>query len=157
MYSSFSLRTQSIYHTKSLGDGDSTAHQTVVAETPYGPNISVSGLECTGHVQKRMEARLKRSVKEKVGTKLHDSKPLKSKGRLTQSAIEKLQNYYDLAIRMNVNSLEAMKRAAWTIFFTSCQQMRNPNVFLAQMVIAVGGNCRALSVQGLHSNLNFLY
>lgn len=87
-----------------------------------------------------MGARLKRFVKEKVGTKLHDSKPLKSKGRLTQSAIEKLQNYYDLAIRMNVNNLETMKRAAWTIFFTSCRRMRNANMFLAQVVITVGGN-----------------
>jgi hypothetical protein len=87
-----------------------------------------------------MGARLKRLVKEKLGTKLHDGKTLGSKGRLTQSEIDKLQNYYGLAIRRNVNNLETMIRAAWAIFFTSCQQMRKPNMFFAQMVMTVGGN-----------------
>jgi hypothetical protein len=56
-----------------------------------------------------MGARLKRLVKEKTGIKLHDSKPLGGKGRLTQSEIEILQNYYGLAIRRNVNTLEAVQ------------------------------------------------
>jgi hypothetical protein len=38
----------------------------VVAEKPYGFNISVTKLECTGHVQKRMGARLRRFLKEKT-------------------------------------------------------------------------------------------
>jgi hypothetical protein len=54
-----SLRTKGIYHTKSLGDGDSTAQQRVVIETPCEPNIPVTRLECIGYVQKRMGARLK--------------------------------------------------------------------------------------------------
>jgi hypothetical protein len=87
-----------------------------------------------------MVGRLERFVKENVGKKLHDGKPLESKGHLTQSAIDKLQNYYGSAIRMNVNNLEVMKRAAWTIFFTICQQMRNPDMFLAKVVMTVGGN-----------------
>jgi hypothetical protein len=48
---------------------------------------------------------------------LHDSKPLGGKGHLTQAEIDKLQNYYGLAIRRNVNNFEAMKRAVWGIFF----------------------------------------
>jgi hypothetical protein len=55
----YSLRTQGIYHTKSLGDGDSSAHQRVVVETPCEPHISITRLECIGYVQKRMEAGLK--------------------------------------------------------------------------------------------------
>jgi hypothetical protein len=58
-----------------------------------------------------MGTRMRGLVKDKTGTKLHDSKPLGGKGRLTESEIEKLQNYYGLAIRRNVNNLEAMKRA----------------------------------------------
>jgi hypothetical protein len=81
----------------------------VVAEKPYSPNISVTMLECIGHVQKRKGARLRRLVKEKIGTNLHDGKPLGSKGILAKSEIEKLQNYYDFAIRRNINNLEAMK------------------------------------------------
>jgi hypothetical protein len=63
------------------GDGDSKTYQR--AEKPYIPNISVRKLEYVGHVQKRMGARLRRLVKEKTGTKLHDSKPLGGKGHLT--------------------------------------------------------------------------
>ena len=74
---------------------------------------------------------MKRLVKEMLGTKLHNGKILGSKFRLTQSEIDKLQNYCGLVIIKNVNNLEAMIRAAWAIFFTSCQQMRNPNMFFA--------------------------
>jgi hypothetical protein len=49
--------------------------------------------------------------------KLHDRKLVGGKGRLTHSEIDKLQNYYGLAIRRNVHSLEVMKRAVWAIFF----------------------------------------
>jgi hypothetical protein len=48
----------------------------VVAGKPYDPNIVVTKLECTGHVEKRIGARLWRLVKEKTGIKLHYSKPL---------------------------------------------------------------------------------
>jgi hypothetical protein len=92
----------------------------VVAGKPYDPNISVTKSECTGHVQKGIRARLRRLVKDKTGRKLHDGQPLGGKGRLTQSEINKLQNYNGLAIRRNINNLEAMKRAVWAIFFTSC-------------------------------------
>jgi hypothetical protein len=66
----------------------------VVAGKLYDPNIAVTKLECTGHVQKRTGARLRRLVKEKAGTKLHDSKPVGGKGCVTQSEIDKLQNCY---------------------------------------------------------------
>jgi hypothetical protein len=62
-------------------------------------------------------ARLRRLVKEIIDTKLHDSKPLGGKGCLTKSEIRKLQNYYGLAIRSSVNSLEAVKRSVWAVFF----------------------------------------
>jgi hypothetical protein len=48
----------------------------VVAGKPYDPNIVITKLECTGHVQKKIGARLRRLVKEKTGTKSYDSKPL---------------------------------------------------------------------------------
>jgi hypothetical protein len=151
------LHTRGICYTKYLGDGDSKVYQRVVAEKPCGPNISVTKLECIGHVQKRMGARLRRFVKEKTGTQLHDSKSLGDKGRLTQSETDKLQKYYGLAIRRNVNNLVAMKRVVWAIFFTSCQQMRNPNRVCAQVVITVAVNSRTVPVQGLHMNINILY
>jgi hypothetical protein len=56
-------------------------------------------------------------VKEKRGAKLHDSKPLGNKSHLTQPAIDRLQNYYGLAIRTKANNLEVMKRAMWALLF----------------------------------------
>jgi hypothetical protein len=37
-------------------------------------------------------------------------------GRLTQSETDKIQNCYGVAIKRNVNNLEAMKRAVWAVF-----------------------------------------
>jgi hypothetical protein len=73
-----------------------------------------------------MGARLRRCVKEKTGTKSHDSKPLGGKDCLTQSEIDKLQNYYALAIKQNVNNLEAMKRAVWAITFHKLSTKEKP-------------------------------
>jgi len=46
----------------------------VIAEKPCGPKISVTNLECIGYVQKRMVVKLRRLVKEKIGTRVHDGK-----------------------------------------------------------------------------------
>jgi hypothetical protein len=51
---------------------------------------------------------------------------LEAKGRLTQSEIDKLQNYYGLAIRRNVSNLEAIKRAVWAIFFHKVSTNEKP-------------------------------
>jgi hypothetical protein len=90
-------------------------YQGVVTGKPYDPSISVTKLEHTGHVQKRIGARLRGLVKEKTGSNLHNGKPLGGKSHLTQSEIDKLQNYYGLTIRENVNYLEAIKRAVWAV------------------------------------------
>jgi hypothetical protein len=89
----------------------------MVAGKPCDANIDVTTLEYIGHVQKKIGTSLRRLVKEKTGKKLHDSKPLGSKSSLTQSETDKVQNYYGLAIRRNVNNLEGMKRAVWAAFF----------------------------------------
>jgi len=58
-------------------------------------------LDCVGHVQKRMGKALRDLQKQKG--KLQDGKSVGGKsGRLTKSAIEKLQKYYGNAIRNNV-------------------------------------------------------
>lgn len=87
---------------------DSSAYPTVVQAQPYGPDYSIEKLECVGHIQKRMGSRL-RTLKTKVGkTKLADGKTFGGRGRLTWAAINEIQNYYGLAIRRNVHSLESV-------------------------------------------------
>jgi hypothetical protein len=98
----------------------------VVAGKPCDPSVAVTKLECTGHVQKRTGARLRRLVKGKRGTKLHDSKPVGGKVRPTQSEIDRLQNYYGLAIRRNVNNLEVLKGAVWAVFFHELLKNEKP-------------------------------
>lgn len=99
-----------------LGDGDFNGHAAVVAQAPYGPDVSIHKLECVGHVQKRMGTRIRDFINRNKGMKLFDGKSLSGKGRLTGKAIQKIQIYYGLAIRKNTHSVEAMRRAVWALY-----------------------------------------
>jgi hypothetical protein len=66
---SLHTRGVGICYTKYLGHGDSKPYQRVVAGKPYDPNVTVTKLEYTEQVQKRIGARLRRFVKEKRGEK----------------------------------------------------------------------------------------
>lgn len=67
----------------------------------YGEN-SVTKLECIAHVQNRVGSRL-RKLKSKV-------KGLSGKGKLTDNFIDRLQNYYGIAVRSNVGDLKSMQQ-----------------------------------------------
>jgi hypothetical protein len=114
-----SLLTQGICYRKYLGDGDSRAYQRVAAEKPlwYKNFFNKTRMFRPYTKKKRMEARLRRMVKETTGTKFHDVRPLRGRGHFTKSETYKLQNYYSLAIRRNVHNLEALKGPVWAIFF----------------------------------------
>lgn len=109
-----------------LGDGDSKAYNKVVQEEPYGKDVTISKLECIGHVQKRMGTRLRRLCKEKKGEKLVDGKGLNGRGRLTDSEVDKLQLYYGMAIRRNSADVKAMMKDIWAIFFHKLSTNEKP-------------------------------
>lgn len=111
-----SEEARGVRYTKYLGDGDSKGFQSVVEDQPYGM-CELDKLECLGHVQKRMGSRLRSLCKRMRGKKLSDGKILRGTGRLTDPAIDKLQNYYGLAIRRNKNDLQAMIKAVWATYF----------------------------------------
>lgn len=101
-----------------LGDGDSKGFDQVVQSKPYGDEFEIKKLECVGHVQKRIGGRLRRLRKDFKKNKLEDGKLIGgAKGRLTEEAINSLQNYYGLAIRRNRNNWEEMKKGVWGTFF----------------------------------------
>ena len=103
-----SVKKYGIRYTTFIGDGDSSSYATISEEKPYGPDIIIDKKECIGHVQKRLGTRL-RKLKSSLGNrKLKDGKCIGGKGRLTQKMINKMQNYYGLAIRANKNNLEGM-------------------------------------------------
>ncbi|GFX64872.1 hypothetical protein TNCV_1095161 [Trichonephila clavipes] len=47
-----SLSHRSVRYTSYIGDGDSKTFSSITASSPYGEDITVSKIECVGHVQK---------------------------------------------------------------------------------------------------------
>ena len=98
-----------------VGDGDTNTFSKLCSAKPYGDK-TVNKLECVGHVQKRMGTCL-RNLKKNIKGPLADGKTLVGKGRLTDKKIDKLQDYYGIAIRDNKNDLVSMREAIWAIYF----------------------------------------
>ena len=92
-----SLERHNLYYTTFYGDGDSKAYPAV--KDTYGPYKLMYKLECIGHYQKRVGNRLR---------KLKKAKKLGGKGKLTDAIIDKLQNYFGIALRSHVGNLDAM-------------------------------------------------
>lgn len=101
-----SEETRKLQYTEYFGDGDSKAYNEV--ENSY-KGIHVEKKECVGHVQKRIGTALRKLKKENKG--------IGGKGKLTDSLIDKLQNYYGIAIRSNSGDLAGMKSAVHASLF----------------------------------------
>jgi len=80
-------------------------------------HITISKLECIGHVQKRVGTRLRKLKKNNKG--------LGGKGKLTDHIIDKLQNFYGIAIRQNVGDLQSMKKAVVATLFHVASSEKN--------------------------------
>ena len=100
-----------------LGDGDSSSFAAVQEAQPYGPDIIINKLECIGHIQKRIGSRLRDLKIKYKGQKLTDGKFISGKGRLTDAAINKLQNYFGIAVRENLDSIYSMKKCILASLF----------------------------------------
>ncbi|GFX60795.1 uncharacterized protein TNCV_4977711 [Trichonephila clavipes] len=88
-----------------------------VSKDTYGKD-SVTKYECIGHVQKRVGARL-RKLKSK-------NKNLSGKGKLTDSFIDRLQNYYGIAVRSNVGKpIRSSAKCYCGLCFIAHQVSRN--------------------------------
>ncbi|GFX59028.1 uncharacterized protein TNCV_3814621 [Trichonephila clavipes] len=110
-----SLSHRSVRYTSYIGDGDSKTFSSITASNPYGEDITVSKIECVGHVQKRMETRL-RKLKQ-MSSKISDGKSIGGKGRLTDRMIDLITTYYGNAIRQNKTCLSDMRKALWAVYF----------------------------------------
>ena len=106
---------RNLQYTEYFGDGDSKAYAEV--ENVYD-GIHVEKKECVGHVQKRVGTALRKLKKENKG--------IGGKGKLTDAMIDKLQNYYGIAIQSNSADLEAMKSAIYaSLFHCASSKKRN--------------------------------
>ncbi|GBM21169.1 hypothetical protein AVEN_50901-1 [Araneus ventricosus] len=113
-------------YAKYLGDGDSKAFDAITEETIFRDEFQVEKLECFGHITKRMGSRLRRLKEKMKGQLLPDGKSLSGKNRLTDSQIDKIQNYYGLAILENLNTVHAMRQAIWAIFMHKLSTDEHP-------------------------------
>ena len=111
-----SVEKYNVRYINYLGDGDTKSYSAVIEDKP-NEDADIKKLECLGHVQKRMGARLRKLKSEMRGKRLSDGLCLSGRNRLTDKIIDQLLSYYGLAIRNNSNDLQAMKRAVWAIYF----------------------------------------
>lgn len=101
-----SEQTRKVRYVKYLGDGDSKSFANI-KDTYQG--ITVQKLECVGHFQKRVGTRCRKLKKNKKG--------LSGRGRLTNATIDRLQNYFGVAIRQNSGNLKRMQDAVRASLF----------------------------------------
>ena len=111
-----SVETHNLRYRWYIGDGDTEAFSKVKNSNPYGDMVPQK-LECVGHVQKRLGTRLRLLRNNHRGKVLEDGKKILGKGRLTDKAINTLQNYYGMAIRQNTHSLFSMKKAVGAVLY----------------------------------------
>ena len=97
-----SAETRKLRYTQYIGDGDSKAYLDIVKNDPY-PGTAVEKLECVGHIQKRVSNRL-RNLRNTMKAPLADGKTLRGRVTLTDKIINKLQNYYGLALRKSTGT-----------------------------------------------------
>ncbi|GFX90877.1 uncharacterized protein TNCV_3167081 [Trichonephila clavipes] len=97
---------------KYIGDGDTKTFPELQRTAPY----SKEKVECVGHMQKRMGARLRKLKTMNRGKKLSDGKSISGKNRLTDKFIDTITTYYGNAIRQNNSSISDMCQAIWAIY-----------------------------------------
>ena len=81
-------------------------------------DLVVEKFECVGHIQKRFGNRLRKKKKEVKG--------LGGKKRLTDEIIDRLQNYFGIAIRTNIGDLSGMKSAIAAVLFHVASTKEKP-------------------------------
>lgn len=121
-----SLPSYNVRYTQYLGDGDSKGFMAVRDLKPNGPECKITKLECLGHIQKRMDTRLRNIKKENKHVKFADVKGLGGRNRLSKANIDNLQNYYGSAIRRNAHSVESMVDI-WTLYFLKLSTDEDPH------------------------------
>ena len=107
-----------------IGDGDTKSYQNVVNANPY-PGYEIVKAECVGHVQKRVGTRLrkfktdyKELMPESFYAEKKDKKQKKLTFYLTHKMINRLQNYFGIAIRATCKtSVPTMRMAVGAVLF----------------------------------------
>ena len=96
---------------------------------PYGEGVEILKHECVGHVKKRCGTHLRAMVKlphfDGDGNRVRIGRA----GRLTKACIDKLQEYYGLAIKGNTNDRQAMTEAVMAVPYHSVSTDGDPQQY----------------------------
>jgi len=122
-----SIEKHNLRYVGYIGDGDSSSFTEVKNAEPYGPSILIEKKECIGHVQKRLGTRCRELCRKLRGKKLSDGKVIVGKGRLSNRAINTMQNYYGMAIRQNTDNLYAMRKAVGAVLY-HCSDIKKESI-----------------------------
>ena len=102
-----------------ISDGDSKTVKALKKVKSYGEGVEILKHECVRHVKKRCGTHLRAMVKllhfDADGNRVRIGEP----GRLTKDRIDKLQEYYGLAIKRNTNDRQAMTEAVMAVPYHS--------------------------------------
>lgn len=106
---------EKLRYTTILSDGDCKTYNELCKLQPYGPDCPIVKEECINHVAKRLGTALRNIVSDcsKRGITLGG----RGEGRLTQTAITKLQAYYTKAVRSHTDNVVDMQNAIWASWF----------------------------------------
>ena len=105
-----------LHHTYFYEYGDNKAYS--AAKHIYCPRKPIKKFEWVGYYQKRVRSRL-RSLKKKP------TKGLGKKGKLTNTKIDTIQNYFGYALCLNVGNLAAMKSVCMASMYYICDYHNN--------------------------------
>ena len=102
-------------------------------------------LECAGHIQKRLGSRL-HNLKLTMKGPLADGKTLGRNGRLTDKVINKLENYFGIALRQSTgNTVYQLKKAIRAVLFHCSEAADLETRHQVCPQTAVGVNIRQIS------------
>ena len=101
-----SIKNRGLSYIQYYGDGNNKSYSTV--KNVYKPCSEIKKFECIGHAQKRVGGRQRKSKREKKDC---------GRGKLKDDVIDRIQNYYGIAIRSNVGKLQPMKSAVFVALF----------------------------------------
>ena len=115
-----SVQKHGAYYVKYYDDGDSKSYEKV--QNVYNGKHVIK-YECIGYYQKRVSNRLRKLQSKTEGLggknklKCVKGKKQKAKSRLTDSVIDKLQNYFGIALHSKVGNVKEMQSAILASMF----------------------------------------
>ncbi|GFW27442.1 uncharacterized protein TNCV_162871 [Trichonephila clavipes] len=107
-----SVPQQNAKYIKYIRDGVTKTFPELQRTVPY----LIEKVECLGHIQKHMGARLRKLKTINRGKKLSDGKSISGKNCLTDKLIDTITTYYGNAIRQNNSSISDMRQTIWAIY-----------------------------------------